>query len=146
VEYAELNYIVSIDLTPNDPLYPVQWPLHNTGQMYPESGEYNHPPGTPDCDIDAPEAWDIHTGSSDVIVAVIDCGVDYTHRDLQTNIWINSDEIPGNGIDDDDNGYADDVYGYDFCTRGQPRDPDPMDKAGHGTRGGCRLEYKDNGG
>ncbi|MHC4647316.1 MAG: hypothetical protein ACYTBJ_17635 [Planctomycetota bacterium] len=51
VEYAELNYVVSIDLTPNDPLYPIQWPLHNTGQDYPASGKYNLPPGTPDCDI-----------------------------------------------------------------------------------------------
>ena len=51
VEYAELNYIVSINLTPNDPLYSVQWPLNNTGQTYPESGRYNQPPGTIDCDI-----------------------------------------------------------------------------------------------
>ena len=110
VEYAELNYIVSIDLTPNDPLYPLQWSLNNTGQVYPESGKYNTPPGTPDCDIEASEAWNVHTGSSEVIVAVVDTGVDYTHRDLHENMWVNSCEIPYNGIDDDENTYIDDIY------------------------------------
>lgn len=70
VEYAELNYVVYADLEPNDPLYNVQWPLNNIGQMYPESGNYNPPPRTLDCDIDAPEAWDIHIGSPEIIVAV----------------------------------------------------------------------------
>ncbi|NIN34405.1 MAG: S8 family serine peptidase, partial [Gammaproteobacteria bacterium] len=129
VEYAELNYIVSINLTPNDPLYPLQWSLNNTGQMYPESGNYNHPPGTAGCDIDAPEAWDIYTGYSDVIVAVVDTGVDYQHRDLNDNMWVNTGEIAGNGIDDDNNGYVDDIYGYDFING----DSDPMDDNGHGT-------------
>lgn len=134
VEYAELNYIVSTNLTPNDPLYPLQWSLNNTGQVYPESGKYNTPPGTPDCDIDAPEAWELHTGSSEVIVAVVDTGVDYAHRDLDENTWVNSGEIPYNGIDDDENGYIDDMYGYDFCTyEGETRDSDPMDDSGHGT-------------
>ncbi len=113
VEYAELNYIVSIHNKPNDPCYPLQWPLNNTGQMYPESGSYNPPPGTPDCDIDAPEAWDIFTGSSEVIIAVVDTGVDYNHRDLQGNMWTDS------------NGF----YGYDFING----DNDPMDDHGHGT-------------
>jgi len=113
VEYAELNYIVSICATPNDPLYPIQWALSNTGQMYPESGKYNSPPGTDDCDIDAPEAWDIHTGSSDVIVAVVDTGVDYNHRDLDDNMWT------------DGSGH----WGYDFIND----DADPIDDHGHGT-------------
>lgn len=114
VEYAELNYIVSICSTePNDPCYPVQWPLANLGQMYPASGRFREPPGTVDCDIDANEAWDIHTGSSEVVVAVIDTGVDYNHRDLQGNMWVDS------------NGY----YGYDFIND----DNDPMDDNGHGT-------------
>jgi subtilisin family serine protease len=129
VEYAELNYRVSICKEPDDPLYPLQWPLDNTGQDYPVSGKYNPPPGTPDSDIDAPQAWDAHTGSSEVIVAVVDTGVDYNHRDLQGNIWINSDEIPYNGFDDDGNGYIDDIYGSDFINH----DRDPIDDNGHGT-------------
>jgi subtilisin family serine protease len=142
VEYAELNYIVSINLTPNDPLYPIQWPLNNTGQIYPESGRYNTPPGTPDNDIDAPEAWDVHTGGSEIIVAVIDTGVDYTHRDIEDNMWLNPGEIPGNGIDDDGNGYIDDIYGYDF----RNGDGDPKDDHGHGTHcGGIIAAQGDNG-
>ena len=142
VEYAELDYIVSIGATPNDPLYSIQWPLNNTGQMYPESGGYNHPPGKPDCDIDAPEAWDIHTGGPEIVVAVIDTGVDYNHRDLQGNMWVNSDEIPSNGVDDDENGYVDDVYGYDFIND----DSDPIDDHGHGTHcSGIIAADGDNG-
>jgi subtilisin family serine protease len=142
VEYAELNYIVSINATPNDPLYPLQWSLNNTGQMYPESGRYNPPPGTSDCDIDAPEAWDIYTGSLETIVAVVDTGVDYRHRDLDDNMWVNTEEIAGNGIDDDDNGYVDDIYGYDFYNY----DSDPCDDRGHGTHcAGTIAAEGDNG-
>ena len=130
VEYAELNYIVSINLVPNDPLFPLQWSLNNTGQMYPESGRYNHPPGTPDADIDAPEGWDVSTGLTEVVIAVVDTGVYYNHRDLQNNRWINPDEYNGlAGVDDDDNGFVDDIYGYDFCND----DSDPFDDNGHGT-------------
>ncbi len=130
IEYAELNYIVKITASPNDALYPIQWPLNNIGQMYPESGRYNDPPGTPDSDIDAPEAWDLHTGSSEVVVAVVDTGVDYTHRDLDDNMWVNEVELAGvAGVDDDENGYIDDIYGYDTLYW----DGDPMDDHGHGT-------------
>jgi subtilisin family serine protease len=129
IEYAELNYIVSICKNPDDPLYPLQWSLNNTGQDYPASGKYGLPPGTPDSDVDAPEAWDVHIGSSEVIIAVVDTGVDYNHRDLQGNIWINSGEIPDNDVDDDGNEYIDDIYGYDFLNN----DNDPNDDHGHGT-------------
>ncbi|MHC4620610.1 MAG: S8 family peptidase, partial [Planctomycetota bacterium] len=130
VEYAEFNYVISICTMPNDPCFPVQWPLHNTGQMYPESGKFDPPPGKPGVDIDAPQAWDIITGSSRTIVAVVDTGVDYTHRDLDDNMWINEAELNGDpGIDDDGNGYFDDIYGYDFLNG----DPDPKDDHGHGT-------------
>jgi hypothetical protein len=130
IEYAELNYAVSICRTPNDPLCPLQWSLNNVGQGYPASGLYNPPPGTPDSDIDAPEAWDKSTGISDIIVAIIDTGVDYTHRDLNDNMWINEMELDGvAGVDDDGNGYVDDIYGYDFIND----DNDPIDDQGHGT-------------
>jgi subtilisin family serine protease len=124
VEYAEFNYVVSICATPNDPLFTIQWPLQNTGQMYPESGRYNHPPGTPDADIDAELAWDINTGSTEIIVAVVDTGVDYTHRDLAANMWT------------DPNG----LHGYDFLHD----DNDPMDDHGHGTHCAGIIAAKGN--
>ncbi len=99
VEYAEPNYLRYLNDTPNDPRYPEMWGLENTGQTG----------GTPDADIGAPEAWDIITGDSDVAVAVIDSGADLDHEDLIGNIWTNPGEIPGNGIDDDSNGFVDDI-------------------------------------
>lgn len=126
VEYAELNYIASIDSVPNDPLFPLQWALDNQRQIYPESGDYTSPPGTMDSDIDAPEAWDIHTDSSDVVVAVIDTGVDYEHRDLDDNMWT---DASGN-------------YGYNFIKSNY----DPMDDHGHGTHcAGIIAAEGDNG-
>ncbi len=121
VHYAVRNNIHYInDTFPNDPKFdPQQWPLHNYGQ----DG------GTPDADMDAPEAWDLFTGSPNIVVAVLDTGVDYNHEDLAANIWANPGEIPGNGIDDDGNGYTDDIYGWDFAYD----DSDPMDVHGHGT-------------
>ena len=120
VAYFEPNMVMSIcATTPNDPSFGQLWGMNNTGQ----NG------GTVDADIDAPEAWDITTGSSDIVVAVIDTGVDYTHPDLTANIWTNPGEIPGNGIDDDGNGFVDDVHGYDFVNN----DGDPMDDYSHGT-------------
>ena len=92
------------DWTPNDPSFNLQWHYHNTGQQG----------GTVDADIDLPEAWNIEKGNSNVIVSIHDMGVQYNHPDLSGNMWINSDEIAGNGIDDDSNGYIDDIYGYDF--------------------------------
>ena len=104
---------------PNDPRYGDLYGLHNTGQ----SG------GTVDADIDAPEAWQVSTGSRDIIVGVVDTGIDYNHPDLAANMWVNPGEIAGNGIDDDGNGFVDDVHGYDFAND----DGDPFDDEGHGT-------------
>jgi subtilisin family serine protease len=109
VVYVQPNYVYhTTALIPNDPSFNLQWGLHNTGQ------QVNGITGSPDADIDAPEAWDNSTGSNTVIIAVIDSGVHYTHPDLVSNMWINADEIPGNNIDDDNNGYIDDVYGWNF--------------------------------
>ncbi|MDP8202909.1 MAG: S8 family serine peptidase, partial [Candidatus Tenebribacter mawsonii] len=119
VEYAEPNYILRADIIPNDPSFGDQWALNNTGQN----------DGTPDADIDAPESWDITTGDTNIVVGVIDSGIDYEHEDLEDNIWTNWDEIPDNGIDDDNNGYIDDIHGWDFYNN----DDDPMDDFGHGT-------------
>lgn len=119
VEYAQPNYIHSINAVPNDPRFDELWGMDNQGQTG----------GTEDADIDAPEAWDVQTGDRSVVVAVIDTGVDYRHPDLASNMWVNPGEIPGNGIDDDGNGYVDDVRGYDFFNE----DADPMDDHWHGT-------------
>jgi subtilisin family serine protease len=123
VEHAEPNYIVYSDVQPGDPDFDKLWGLHNIGQ------EVNTIFGTDDADIDALEAWDVTTGSSDVVVAVIDSGVDVNHPDLAANIWTNGGEIAGNGKDDDDNGYVDDINGWDFYID----DNDPRDAHGHGT-------------
>lgn len=108
VDYAEPNYTMQTAAAPNDQFYQYQWGPGNMG---------------------AESAWDTRTDSSSVIVGVIDSGVQYDHPDLQDNIWTNSGEIAGNGIDDDNNGYIDDYYGYDFDND----DSDPMDDNGHGT-------------
>jgi subtilisin family serine protease len=119
VEEVSPNYRVYADaVTPNDPRFSELWGLHNTGQ----SG------GTADIDIDAPEAWAKTTGSSEVIVAVIDTGIDYYHPDLLANLWVNPYEIE-DGVDNDGNGYIDDIHGIDAITLSG----DPMDDNGHGT-------------
>jgi subtilisin family serine protease len=116
VAYVEPDFVINSAATPNDPDLSRLWGLHNTGQTG----------GVDDADIDALQAWDITTGSRDVVIAVIDTGVDYTHRDLAANAWQNPGEIAGNGIDDDGNGFVDDIYGYDFVNN----DSDPMDDNG----------------
>ncbi len=102
------NYRYSASVTPNDSFYSLLYGLPK---------------------ISANEAWNITTGSNDVVVAVIDTGVQYSHPDLESNIWVNPGETPGDGIDNDGNGYVDDVYGFDFVSN----DSVPLDENGHGT-------------
>ena len=128
---AEPNYLIPVKDMPDDSYFNLQWGLNNTGA----SG------GIEDADMDAVEAWDIETGNSGTIIAVIDTGVDYLHEDLTGNIWHNAGEIPDNNIDDDNNGFIDDTIGWDFVDASSGdsgedfKDPDndPMDRQGHGT-------------
>jgi subtilisin family serine protease len=113
------NYRRKAFATPNDPLFPEQWALNNTGLTG----------GRVDADIDAPAAWDINTGGPNVVVANIDTGAFYQHQDLAGNMWINPEENPSDGLDNDGNGYVDDVYGIDAYSH----DTDPSDENGHGT-------------
>jgi subtilisin family serine protease/subtilisin-like proprotein convertase family protein len=122
VEFAEPDYVVSVQLTPNDQYYGLLWGLNNTGQSV------NGSVGTPDADIDAAEAWDLHTGSGAMVVAVIDTGVNYNHPDLAGNMWHNPVE-PIDGVDNDGNGLIDDHYGADYVNN----DGNPLDDNGHGT-------------
>ena len=121
VEFAEPDYWVRASDIPDDPRYVdgTLWGLNNSGQ----NGGLAH------ADIGATSGWQILNSASNVIVAVIDTGVRYTHQDLAANMWINPGEIPGNGIDDDRNGFVDDVYGINAITN----TGDPNDETGHGT-------------
>lgn len=104
-EFAEANTIGEYVGASNDPSLNQQWHFINTGQAG----------GVPDADVDADIAWAITTGNPNVVVGVLDSGTQTTHPDLQFGTWINTDEIPGNGIDDDLNGYVDDWRGWDFA-------------------------------
>ncbi len=123
VVYAEPRMKLKIFQTPNDPY------LNSSGswgQSYPDLWGLKR--------IQAEQAWDITAGSPDIVVAVIDTGIDPDHSDLFPNLWRNSKEIPGNGIDDDGNGYVDDVWGWDFVSWDDGvEDSDPTDGHGHGT-------------
>lgn len=123
VEVAALNGISYADATPNDPYYPQQWNLHNLGDP-------TIPGGLADADIDAPEAWDLNIGSTGVKVGIMDTGVDMTNADISPNLYANPGETGGvTGVDDDNNGWIDDVHGWDFALNNN--DPSPVEY--HGT-------------
>lgn len=119
VEFIEPNYVYRKSTIPNDPGFSQLWGLHNTGQSR----------GLPGADIDATLAWDLFAGSSNILVAITDTGVDWNHPDLAANVFMNPGEIAGNGVDDDHNGFVDDTRGWDFVND----DNDPADDEGHGT-------------
>ena len=120
-DFVEPDYLITVSGTPSDGAFVDGrlWGLRNTGQNGGVSG----------VDIDAVRAWDITTGSGNVVVAVIDTGIRYTHQDLQGQMWINEDEVAGNGVDDDNDGFVDNIYGIDAVNN----DGDPMDDNSHGT-------------
>mgnify|MGYP001256826815 FL=1 len=120
-EYVEPDHIMHLMLAPNDRAFVdgSLWGLWNYGQYG----------GMPGADIAAERAWDLTTGSTNVVVAVVDTGIRYTHLDLASQMWINANEIPDNGIDDDGNGFIDDIYGINALAG----TGDPMDDHGHGT-------------
>lgn len=142
VLYAEPDYQYELSAVPNDTYYSALWPMQNTGQDIPIL-PYAGTAGSSDADINIQEAWDniitppgsgawnsTSSAFGEVVVAVIDTGIDYTHPDLSANMWVNSVELAGTpGVDDDTNGYIDDIYGYDPYSG----DGDPMDIGGHGT-------------
>lgn len=108
LEVCEPNYVVSASLVPNDTSYGSLWGLDK---------------------ISAPAAWELSTGAASVVVAVVDTGIDYTHPDLASNMWRNTAEVAGDSIDNDANGYVDDIYGINSRTGSG----DPYDDNGHGT-------------
>lgn len=126
VEAVSPNYRRSRQRLPNDPKFPRLWGMTK---------------------IAAPAAWEKSIGSPEVVLAVMDTGVDYRHEDLAANMWRNPGEIPANGVDDDGNGFVDDVYGYDFSAgKDGGTDGDPMDIETHGTHiAGIMAAVGDNG-
>lgn len=113
VEWAEPKYVYEVEYIPSDPFYSSQYALQK---------------------IKAAEAWNISTGDTSIVIGIVDTGVDWDHPDLTANIWRNWNEIPNNGIDDDNNGFIDDVRGWDFGGLNGTPDNNPMeDRPDHGT-------------
>lgn len=136
VEFIEPNFAykgpgeLNGELVKDDKdLFSKQWNLNNTGRNFPRTVLHGGKAGK---DIRALSGWEVTKGSEDVIVAVMDSGVDFNHPDLKENLWVNSAERDGvEGVDDDGNGYIDDIYGYAFGDDGMGNKP--MDYNGHGT-------------
>jgi hypothetical protein len=137
VEFAQREQAVHACFVPNDPYFSS---IGSWGQAYDDLYGVKA--------LGCPAAWDVSTGTG-IIVAVVDTGIDYTHLDITNNIWINPGEIPGNGIDDDGNGYVDDVRGWDFIghSAGAPQqDNDTFDRNGHGTHVAGTIAAEGNNG
>ena len=138
VLHAEPNYIFHALAMPNDPDLKKVWGINNSGELDSEGTR-----GMPGIDVGAEKAWDIQTGSKDVVVAVVDTGVDYTHPDLKNNIWTNAAEANGKaGVDDDANGFIDDIHGYNFVAD----NGDPKDDNGHGSHCSGTIGAEGNNG
>lgn len=135
---AEPNFIYRINKLPNDPEIGKLWGLINSGQS-----DSKNKVGVAGVDIGAEAAWDVETGNEDVLIAVIDTGLDYNHSDLKENSWSNMAELNGKpGVDDDGNGYIDDIHGYDFANN----DGNPLDDHGHGSHCSGTIGAKGNDG
>ncbi|MBN1632733.1 MAG: S8 family serine peptidase [Ignavibacteria bacterium] len=110
---------------PDDEMFYMQWYLNNTGNITPSSGGI----AKKGADIAMLNGWEIEQGDEDIVIAILDSGIKDDHPEFRGRLWINKNEIPYNGIDDDRNGYVDDINGYDFAYD----DSDPNDGFGHGT-------------
>lgn len=136
VKESAMSNLFKKDIVPDDEMFYKQWYLQNTGSVNPSGGGR----AKIGADIKILNAWDIEKGSDEVIVAILDSGIKDDHPDFAGRIWINKDEIPGNDIDDDRNGYTDDTRGWDFAYD----DKRPDDGFGHGTNIATVIGAKTN--
>lgn len=126
VEFAEPDYFLyAMETIPNDPFFNQMWGLSSKGCLFCDPGQQ-----TPN--IDATQAWDMTTGSDDIVAVVLDTGVNLQHEDLSANAWVNPNEIDGNGVDDDGNGFIDDINGWNFFD-GNNKIFNPNTELSHGT-------------